>query len=220
MHLKRLGTQAGILVTALLVAVGCASAGTGTARPGGVVHLVLWSGYAPPPIGPGGAEYWSLRSIIASFERLHPKIRISMPYVNSDYALEKASVALQGGEQPDISYQYGTNMPQVARLPGVADLTKTVKQPAWDWNDFPRAERLAVTVDGRVLGIPALVDNLAVVYNKTLFTRHHLPLPRANWTWNELAADAKAITDPAGNTFGLAFPADGSETTVWQFEAM
>jgi multiple sugar transport system substrate-binding protein len=76
------------------------------------------------------------------------------------------------------------------------------------------------TVGGKILGIPALVDNLAVVYNKTLFAQHHLATPGPDWTWSQLAADAKAITDPSKKIFGLTFPADGSETTVWEYEAM
>jgi multiple sugar transport system substrate-binding protein len=95
-----------------------------------------------------------------------------------------------------------------------------MKQPQYEWNDFFAGERAVATVDGKVLGMPALVDNLAVVYNKTLFAQHHLPVPGPDWTWSQLAADAKALTDPSKKIFGLAFPADGSETTVWQYEAM
>ncbi len=39
------------------------------------------------------------------------------------------------------------------------------------------------TVNGKVIGIPALVDNLAVVYNKTLFAQAGLQLPSPDWTW-------------------------------------
>ena len=34
------------------------------------------------------------------------------------------------------------------------------------------------TVNGKVIGIPALVDNLAVVYNKKLFAQAGLPRAR------------------------------------------
>ena len=71
-----------------------------------------------------------------------------------------------------------------------------------------------------MLGVPALVDNLAVVYNKDLFAKAGIPEPTGDWTWDDLRAAAKAITDPANKVFGLAFPADGSETTVWEYEAM
>jgi len=71
-----------------------------------------------------------------------------------------------------------------------------------------------------VIGFPALVDNLAVVYNKDLFKAAGVPTPTSDWTWDDFRSAAKAVTDPANKVFGLAFPADGSETMVWQYEAM
>ena len=218
--MKRLGVAASIALVLLAAACGGSSGQAGSSSPNGVVNLVLWMGYTPPPPASQGAEYESLKGLVADFTRLHPKIHIRMEYVDNDYALQKVTVALQGNEQPDISYQYGTNMPQVAQAPEVVNLTKIIKQPAYGWNDFTPGERDVATVDGKVLGVPALVDNLAVVYNKTLFAQHHLAPPGPGWTWSQLVADAKAISDPAKKIFGLTFPADGSETTVWEYEAM
>src|SRR5215472_12120623 len=218
---KRIGLS--IVAVLALLAAACSSGGTsgsGSTGPGGTVNLVMWMGFTPPPPVSQSYEYLTLKALVAQFTKLHPKIHIQMQYVNSDFALQKATVALQGGQQPDISYQYGTNMPQLAQTPQLVNLTSLVKQPPYGWNDFFPGERAVATVGGKVLGIPALVDNLAVVYNTTLFAQHHLPLPAANWTWSQLAADAKAVSDPAKKIFGLTFPADGSETTVWQYEAM
>ena len=205
-----------------LLAAACSGGASGASStgPGGTVNLVMWMGFTPPPPASQGAEYQSLKTIIADFTKLHPKIHITMVYVNNDQALNKATVALQGGQQPDISYQYGTNMPQLAGTPQLVNLTNIVQQPQYGWSDFVPGERDVATVNGKVLGIPALVDNLAVVYNKTLFAQHHLATPGPAWTWSQLAADAKAISDPAKKIFGLTFPADGSETTVWEYEAM
>jgi multiple sugar transport system substrate-binding protein len=214
----RVGVPAAAAVTVLAAACSTSS-GTGSTASGGPVNLVMWMGFTPPPPEPA-AEYETLKRQVAEFTKQHPKIHIRMQYVNSDFALQKATVALQGGQQPDISYQYGTNMPQLAQAPHLVNLTPYMRQPKYGWNDFFVGERDVATVDGKALGMPALVDNLAVVYNKTLFAQHHLPAPGPDWTWSELAADAKALTDPSNKVFGLAFPTDGSETTVWQYEAM
>src|SRR6185437_1957635 len=68
--------------------------------------------------------------------------------------------------------------------------------------------------------IPALVDNLAVVYNKTLFAKAHLSLPGPDWTWPQFVADAAKLTDPAIKQFGTAYVTPGSEDTVWHWEAL
>jgi multiple sugar transport system substrate-binding protein len=202
-----------------LVAVACTGGGGGGAS-GGPIHLVMWMGYTPPPPVNTSQEYVSLQSMVKAFERTHPNITIDLRYVNNDYALQKVTVALQGNKQPDISYQYGTSMPQLASTPKLVDLTSRVKAAGYDYNDFFPGERAVGALNGKVLGVPALVDNLAVVYNKDLFAKAGLKPPSPNWTWSELVADARAINDPTNKVFGLAYPSDGSEATVWVYEAM
>ncbi len=209
------------LVGAACTGGGEEGGGGGGGGNGGPVELIMWQGYTPPPPVSEAYEYISLQGLIDEFNNAHPDIHITIRYVNSDNALTKLTVALQGNEQPDISYQYGSNMAQLATTPKVVDLTDRINSdPSFNWEDFFPGERTAATVDGRILGIPALVDNLAVVYNKDLFEQAGLAEPTADWTWEELVSDALALTDPAQKQFGLAFPADASETTVWQFEAM
>jgi multiple sugar transport system substrate-binding protein len=76
------------------------------------------------------------------------------------------------------------------------------------------------TVNGKVIGIPALVDNLAVVYNKTLFAKAGLQPPGPGWTWQDFVADAKKLTNPAVKQFGTAYVTPGTEDTVWHWEAL
>jgi multiple sugar transport system substrate-binding protein len=64
------------------------------------------------------------------------------------------------------------------------------------------------------------VDNLGVVYNKTLFAQAHLSPPGPGWTWPQFVADAKALTNPAKKQFGTAYVTPGSEDTVWHWEAL
>jgi multiple sugar transport system substrate-binding protein len=206
-----------------LVATACTSGGdnSNSQSPGsGPIELTMWMGYTPPPPKIQAFENISLQKIVDAYNSSQSKVHVTMRYVNSDFALTKVTAALQGNEQPDISYQYGTNMPQLAQTPKVVDLTSRVNDPNFKWDQFYPGERAVATVDGKVLGIPALVDNLAVVYNKDLFTQAGVPFPKPDWTWDDFRAAAKAISDPSKNVFGLAFPADGSETTVWEYEAM
>ena len=122
--MKRLGVAASIALVLLAAACGGSSGSSSAQSPNGVVNLVLWMGYTPPPPASQGAEYESLKALVADFTKLHPKIHIRMEYVNNDNALEKLTVALQGNKPPDITYQYGTNLPQLAPGAEVVDLTK------------------------------------------------------------------------------------------------
>jgi multiple sugar transport system substrate-binding protein len=203
-----------------LLASACSGGGS---NPNGVVNIILWHGYEQPSeVGaPPNYEVIALNRLVAQFNRTHPKIHVQAIYCcTNDDALKKLTVALQGDKQPDIAYEYGSSMPQLATAPKIVDLTSHVQTQAYNWNDFFRGERAVTQVDGKVLGVPALVDNLAIVYNKKLFDQAGLSYPTEEWTWDDFRAAAKALTDSATKQFGMAYPADATEDTVWHYEAM
>src|SRR5207248_4850222 len=137
---------------------------------GGVVNITMWHGYAKQSEGVPSLEAKALDDLVAAFNQSHPRIHVTSVYCcENDNALQKLTVALQGGQQPDITYQYGTSMAQLAQSPGIMDLTDRVKAASFRWDDFFPGARAAGTVGGHVYGLPALIDNLAIVYNKDLF---------------------------------------------------
>jgi multiple sugar transport system substrate-binding protein len=210
------------LATVLVGGAAFVAAGCGSDSSKAAGEIEVWHGYgqlAAPGEEPN-IELDSFAKLIKEFEASHPDIKVNTTYVNSDFALEKLTVALRGGKAPDVTYQYGTNMAQLATTPKIVDLTDRVADEAYDWNDVFKGVRDVFTVDGKVLGVPALVDNLAVVYNKTLFKQAGLPVPAPDWTWDQFVADAKKLTDSGKKQFGTEFPIDGSETQVWKYIAM
>lgn len=184
-----------------------------TGEPAGPVTLTMWHGYTD-------AEADSLTALLADWNATNPDIQIEPLFVNNDKALQKLTVALQGGEPPDITYQYGSSLPQLAAAPGLVDLTTWTQQPDVDWEDFVQGARDAATFEGKVLGVPALIDNLAVVYNKALFDDAGLEYPNDQWTWDDFRAAAKALTDPAAKRFGFSYPMDASEDSVWHYDPL
>jgi multiple sugar transport system substrate-binding protein len=207
------GPLAGLL-TALTVAVPLAACGTDNGGSSGAAGPVqIWEGYT-------GAEAKAFAHLVTEYEAQHPGQKVSALFVNNDNTLQKVLTAVRGGSPPDIAYLYGSWAPNVAQIPQVVNLTQVVKQPGVDWNDFWTGERAVATVNGKVIGVPALVDNLAVVYNKTLFAKAGLPLPGPGWTWQQFQADAKKLTDPAIKQYGTAYVTPGSEDTVWHWEAL
>ena len=179
----------------------------------GPVTLTFWHGYSD-------YEADWLNAALDTWNTEHPDIQIEPLFVNNDKALQKLTVALQGGEPPDITYQYGSSLPQVAPAPGLVDLTAWTQQPDVNWEDFIPGARDAATFEGKVLGVPALVDNLAIVYNKTLFDEAGVEYPNADWTWDDLRSAAKALTDPAQKVFGFSYPMDASEDSVWHYDPL
>jgi multiple sugar transport system substrate-binding protein len=201
------------LTACALALFGLAACGTGSGGSGSGKTISIWEGWT-------GAEAKEFKHLVGVYQKAHPGIKVASLYVNNDDTLQKVLTAVRGGDEPDIAYLYGSWAPNVARIPQVVNLTSVVHKPSVNWSDFWVGERDVATVKGKVIGIPALVDNLAVVYNKTLFAKAGLKPPAPNWTWPQFVADAKALTKPAIKQFGTAYVTPGSEDTVWHWEAL
>jgi multiple sugar transport system substrate-binding protein len=159
--------------------------------------------------------------LVDRFNATHPNIHVDSQVGSlADSMLQKVTAALAGGKYPDMAYIFGPNVPNLARSPKALDLTDAVKQPGWNWNDFFPAARTAVTVDGRVRAVPAVIDSMAVVYNKRLFQQAGIPAPKAGWTWDDYVATAKKLTNAGKGVFGTGWPATGDEDTVWRIWPM
>jgi multiple sugar transport system substrate-binding protein len=205
-------------VLALLLAAGCggnSSSPSGAASPGGSGTLTLWHGYTD--IERAGVEHE-----VAAYDATNPPWKVNAVFSgNNDYVLQKLLTSLAAGKAPDITYQYGSSMANLVRSPKLVDLTPYINDtPSFNWNDFFPAVRLAATVNGKVMGVPALVDNLALVYNKKLFDQAGVAYPTANWTWADFRAAAAKLTNASAKQFGWAYVNDGSEDTVWRFLAL
>ena len=206
------------LAACLAGAVIIALAGCGTGSGGGSNGdsasgpIQIWEGYTD-------VQGKAFAHLVAQYEKQTGQ-KVSTLYVNSDNTLQKVLTAVRGGSPPDIAYLYGSWAPNVAQIPQVVDLTKVVQRPGVNWNDFWVGERAVATVNGKVIGVPALVDNLAVVYNKKLFAQAGLTPPGPDWTWDEFSADAKKLTNASAKQFGTAYVTPGTEDTVWHWEAL
>lgn len=51
---------------------------------------------------------------------------------------------------------------------------------------------------------PVNWDTIAIFYNKDMFDAAGLAYPTSDWTWDEFAAAAAALTDPANDVYGAA----------------
>src|SRR6266704_844867 len=211
-HLRAVRTFSALTACALAV-LGLGACGAGSGKSGSGRSISIWEGYT-------GAEQKEFMHLVSVYEKANPGVKVSVLQVNNDNSLQKVLTAVRGGTLPDIAYLYGSWAPNVAKIPQVVNLTSVVAKPSVHWSDFWVSERDVATVNGKVIGIPALVDNLAVVYNKTLFAKAGLQPPGPDWTWQQFEADAQKLTDPAIKQYGTAYVTPGTEDTVWHWESL
>ena len=166
-------------------------------------------------------EAKAMTALADQWNKDHPDTKVKLSFNGgNDNALQKTVAGFTAGNFPDVAYEYGSSAAQLAKQPQLVDLTDKVKDPAVGWDDYYPALREAATVDGKVVGVPALVDDLSLVYNKKMFADAGIAAPTADWTWEQFRDAARQLTDPATQTYGWAYVNDGSEDTVWRFLAM
>ena len=207
------GLLVGVALVASTAACGTSSGGSTTLDKKAGVTLTMWSGQTQQ------AEK-ILVKLVAKYEKLHPNVTINLsPGASStEDLLQKLSAAFAGNDYPDISYAFGSWASQLEASDRTLDITKQVAEPSVKWDEFTGAARATAQPTGKkTIGFPAVVDNLSLLYNKTVFDKAGVAYPTADWTWDDFRAAAKKLTNAATQTYGYGYSVSGSEETTWQF---
>ena len=215
LHLEKLSRPLGLLtvVATAMALAGCAGGqGAATLDTNAKVSLTMWTGQTDE------AEKL-LTGLVREFEKDHPNVSIDVsPGASStEELLQKLSAGFAGGTYPDISYAFGSWASELESSGRTLDITNQVKGADVKWDEFSSSARATVQPTGaKTIGFPAIVDNLSLIYNKTVFDAAGVSYPTANWSWDDFRAAAKKLTDPATSTYGYAYSVSGSEETTWQ----
>ena len=183
-------------------------------------------GSSPP--GPVTIEFWHaqtdtaakvMQNLVDQFNATHPDIVVqaSSGGTTTGDLMPKVTAAIAAGTYPDIAYIYGSFAANIAKSDATVDLSDRINEPGFDWNDFYPASQQIVSPNDKVIGFPALIDNLSVIYNKKIFDAAGLPYPSPDWTWDDFRTVAQQLTDPAAHTYGVNYPVTGDLDTVWRF---
>ncbi|QNO37694.1 ABC transporter substrate-binding protein [Protaetiibacter sp. SSC-01] len=199
--------------TAAATLTGCSAGGATELDPEADVTITWWTGQADE------AES-ILEGLADEFEELHPNVTvdISSGASSTEELLQKLSAGFASDTYPNISYSFGSWASELESSGRTLDLRDQVEDPSFAWDEFSEAARATVQPTGeKIIGFPALVDNLSLIYNKTVFDAAGVEYPTEEWSWDDFRDAAKKLTDPATETYGYAYSVSGSEETTWQF---
>ncbi len=173
-------------IAAILALAGCSrrpgppvSGPTPTTRPQARTTVSMWTIWNTEP------RKSALAEIVKAFASAHPEYAVEVTNAEPDAYKTSIRVQLGSAEPPDVFFVWdGEWLQNFVRAGAVLDLTPYMEADDGAWKARFQDEGLRrFAHDGRVWGVPYLLQCTFFLYNKDLFSRLNLSVPK---TWPEL----------------------------------
>ncbi|MFC1406471.1 MULTISPECIES: extracellular solute-binding protein [Streptacidiphilus] len=222
-----MGSRARTAVTVALAAgfaltvsaCGSSSSGAGSASPAANGPVTITVGCEPPTTQAQPRADWL--ADVAAFEKLNPNITVKGDDANPCDDPATFNAKLAGGKMDDVFYTYFTDGANVVASGQAADIQSYASQ-IHGLSDIQPAllniYRQGGTDSGHLYGIPKGNYSLGLVYSKTLFQKAGLDPNKPPTTWDQVEADAIAISKLGGGDVGYA-DYSAANTGGWHFTA-
>lgn len=167
----------------------------------------------------GTITYWSwtpsAEAQVAAFEKQYPKVKVKLVNAGTNTTeYTKLQNAIKAGSgAPDVAQVEYYAIPQFALSDALVDL----KQYGFDKlkDDYTPGPWGSVNVGGKLVGLPQDSGPMAMFYNKTLFDKYGIEVPK---TWDEYVAAAQKLHAADPNAYITSDSGDSGFTTsmIWQ----
>jgi multiple sugar transport system substrate-binding protein len=158
------------------------------------------------------AELSAYKDLIAAFELTAPDVKVEfIPVGKQKDHMTKLTTGFSGGDPPDLFLINFRRFGQFADKDVLEPLgPRMAERGRLKESDLFEQTTEAFRYNGTLMCVPQNVSSLVVYYNRTLFERAGVPLPKADWKWEDFLAAAKALTkdhdgDNKIDTYGLGF---------------
>lgn len=165
-----------------------------------------------------GANADTFDAMVKEYNASQSNVTVTTSNVpNADF-LTKLRASATSKTLPDIAIGDLVWVPQINQIGTLADLSGLI--PADTLKDINPALTSFGKIDGKQVSVPVSANNLAYMYNKTLFKQAGLDPEKPPTTWAELEADAKQILAKTGKPgYDLFTQAgDNGEGLTWNFQ--
>lgn len=161
----------------------------------------------------GSDHFDELEELIATFEEANPGIKIN--YTTADFGsyFTKLQTDFAAGNAPDVfelNYENFVTFGSRGTLLPLDDYLQS--SPNVSSATFYPAALNAFKLDGVQYGIPITFSTVMLFYNKDLFDAAGISYPDESWTWDDVIAAAKKITNASEQVWGISQPVQ-----FWEF---
>ncbi|MEV6304471.1 sugar ABC transporter substrate-binding protein [Actinoplanes sp. NPDC051861] len=139
-------------------------------------------------------ELEAYRTLVGSYNKPVQLVEAS----DREDLLAKLSTSIAGGSPPDLFLMNYRFYGQFAVKDAIEPLDERIAASGTiDPADYYPVAMDAFKWQGKQLCLPQNVSSLAVYYNRTLFEKYGVALPKPGWTWNDMLTTATAMTRDA-----------------------
>jgi sn-glycerol 3-phosphate transport system substrate-binding protein len=174
------------------------------------------------PVAVGGPITKIIEGYADDFNKANPGIKVVPTFAGSyQDTLTKIQTTLEGGgAPPDTAVLLSTDLYALKDADYIVPLEDFVKGSGGDQltSDFYDAFMLNSRAGGRLWGIPFQRSTPVLYYNTDLFKAAGLDPNQPPKSWNEMVEQARKLTKPEGQQWGLEIPSDGFP--YWLFQGM
>jgi multiple sugar transport system substrate-binding protein len=130
-----------------------------------------------------------------AYTATHPGVKVTVKNIPVENYDQQVDTMIAGGSSPDIIEVNGTDGPALASRGVILDLNSRIQSAGMKLEDTVDASRVkGYNLKGKQFALPDRGGNLVFYYNKTMFDKAGVPLPKAGWTWDEFTAAARKLT--------------------------
>ena len=217
MHLSR-KSRLGWLRTAFFGTIAATCLTAGTASAGSIEFWTLFS-------GPDGTAIDQLVKTFNAGDGKAANVEVKLLIIPWDDFNTKLSVAMASRKAPALTVVNSDQVPVYANQGALDPFTpEELTAAGIDQKDYVPKAWDAGSFEGKQFGVPISIFPRSIYYNKDLFEKAGLDPNKPPATYDELMADAKAISGLGDGTIGLYHQLAGSGTfrnfysIYWQYE--
>ncbi|HZS91630.1 MAG TPA: sugar ABC transporter substrate-binding protein [Chloroflexota bacterium] len=160
-----------------------------------------------------GSEIKKNLDLVAQFNKQSTLVKVQ--YVQSSWSAiaNQMTVAFSSGDVPDIFQYYDAGLVPWGQNGLVADLRPLLPKDAWaDVN--PGTLSALTSPHGSLIGYPYETETPLIYYNVDLFQKAGIQPATIDkpWTWDQLLAAAKRVSQPSKGIYGLISNWGSSQT--------
>jgi multiple sugar transport system substrate-binding protein len=161
------------------------------------------------------------KAIVDAWNKANPNIQVKYVQGDWDSVHDQLVTAFAGGTPPDVIHDASDDIAGFSQQGYLADLSK-LRSPALT-SSIPQNIWASATFNGKVTGVPFLLQTYNLFANSTMLKQANVPLPTLQhpWTWAKFRAVAKQLTANGhyGVGWGLKSPTATILSTALNFDA-